>query len=117
MPTIDQQIDALEKKVEEYHNRLRDLKVRASKQRQKDNTRRKVLYGAAFLISLDSIAEEERKRCLERVEACISRSKDREFLGLQPLLRPSSGNQTTPNESEGVIGELPFGDPSWKKQS
>ena len=43
MPTIDQQIHALEKKVEQYHNRLRDLKVRASKQRQKDNTRRKVL--------------------------------------------------------------------------
>ena len=117
MPTIDQQIDALEKKVEQYHTRLRDLKVRASKQRHKDNTRRKVLYGAAFLLYLDSIGEEERKRCLERVEACISRSKDREFLGLQPLLRPSAGNQTTPNESEDVTGELPFGDPRWKKQS
>lgn len=85
MPKIDGQIAEIEKKMEQQRNRLRDLKAQATKQDRKDDARRKLLYGVAYLAGLGTLSEDARKRSLDRVQAQITRSKDREFLGLRPL--------------------------------
>lgn len=85
MPNIDEKIEAIEKKSEQLRNRLRDLKAQATKQERKNEARRKLLYGAAYLAGLETLSDDARRRSLARVEAHITRPKDRAFLGLQPL--------------------------------
>ena len=82
MPKIDEQIADIEKKMEQHRNRLRDLKSQATKRERKEDTRRKILYGAAYLVSLDTLSEDARRRSLTRVEAQMTRPSDRQFLGL-----------------------------------
>ena len=84
MPKIDEQIAEIEKKMEQHRNRLKDLKAQATKQERKDDTRRKLLYGAAYLAGLETLSIEAQRRSLKRVELNIMRPKDREFLGLKP---------------------------------
>ncbi|MGR3604014.1 hypothetical protein [Sulfitobacter sp.] len=109
MPKVDDRIAAMEKKMEQDRNRLRDLKAQATKQERKDDARRKLLYGAAYLAGLETLSEDARRRSLARVEAHITRPKDRVFLGLPPLglenaslKKPSDGQDETPG--------LPFGE-------
>ena len=66
MPKIDEQIADIEKKMEQHSNRLRDLKSQATKRERKEDTRRKILYGAAYLVSLDTLSEDARRRSLTR---------------------------------------------------
>ena len=82
MPKVDDRIAAIEKKMEQQWNRLRDLKAQATKQERKDDARRKLLYGAAYLASLETLSGDARGRSLKRVQAHITRPKDRAFLGL-----------------------------------
>ena len=109
MPKVDDRIAAMEKKMEQDRNRLKDLKAQATKQERKDEARRKLLYGAAYLAGLETLSEDARRRSLARVEAHITRPKDRAFLGLPPLglenaslKKPSDGQDETPG--------LPFGE-------
>lgn len=109
MPKIDDQIEAIEKKMEQQRNRLRDLKAQATKQERKDDARRKLLYGAAYLAGLETLSDDARRRSLERIEAHITRPKDRVFLGLPPLAQkdaPRKKPDDGPDETPG----LPFGD-------
>ncbi|WP_370160455.1 hypothetical protein [Limimaricola soesokkakensis] len=93
MPKIDEQIEAIEQKMEQHRNRLRDLKAQATKQERRDDARRKLLYGAAYLTALEALPGEKQQRSREHIEAHITRPKDREFLGLKPL--PASRNTNT----------------------
>ena len=85
MPNIDKQIEAIEKKSGQLRNRLRDLKAQATKQERKNEARRKLLYGAAYMAGLETLSDDARRRSLARVETHITRPKDRAFLGLHPL--------------------------------
>ena len=109
MPNVDDQIAAIEKKMEQQRNRLRDLKAQATKQERKDDARRKLLYGAAYLAGLETLAEDARRRSMERVEAHITRPKDRIFLGL-PIRDDSeqSGREGSTGDGSGTP-DLPFG--------
>ncbi len=106
MPKIDEQIAVVARKIEQNRNRLKDLRGRVTKQNRKDDARRKLLYGAAYLAALPSLSTDAQKRSLERIEACITRPKDREFLGLRPL-------ETGEPEASGTEAEeAPEADPS-----
>ncbi len=107
MPKIDEQIADIEKKMEQHSNRLRDLKSQATKRERKEDTRRKILYGAAYLVSLDTLSEDARRRSLTRVEAQITRLTDRQFLGLP---KRAINDETSHNveHSSNETPNLPF---------
>lgn len=108
MPKITQQIQEVERKMEQHRNRLKDLKSKATKQERRDDGRRKLLYGAAYLSGLNTLSADARRRSLDRVERHISRPKDRDFLGLAPLPASAETNKNTKLKNEGGTAELPF---------
>lgn len=83
MTTLEKQINALEKKIVRERARLSDAKARAAAEHRKRDTRRKILYGAAYLSGLNTLSEQQRRQSLERVHAHIRTERDREFLGLR----------------------------------
>lgn len=85
MACIATQIDDLEREISRKRQRLKDLQQRQKNVARTNDTRRKVIYGAALLAGLKNRTPEERDRTLERVHRFITNNKDREFLGLQPL--------------------------------
>ena len=68
--------------IEQAKARLQDLQAKARKSERRDNTRRKILYGAAYLAALQDLPEEKRAASSDRVHKYVVRAKDREFLGL-----------------------------------
>lgn len=111
MPKIDEQIEAIEKKSEQLRNRLRDMKAQATKQERKDEARRKLLYGAAYLAGLETLSDDARRRSLARVEAYITRPKDRAFLGLPPLPVIGEAEKETGAKEANSTADLPFFSP------
>lgn len=85
MPEYADKIAKIEKKIEQERQQLRDLKARETVQKRKDDTRRKILYGAAILSLIDGLSEEKRSETLDRVHRHIRNAKDREFLKLPRL--------------------------------
>ncbi|GGB93828.1 hypothetical protein GCM10011363_08070 [Marivita lacus] len=112
MSKINNQIAKIENEMAQRRNRLRDLKAQATKQDRKDDARRKILYGAAYLAALPSLSEDAQKRSLERIEACITRPKDREFLGLEPLKNTNSDSKISEGSDKEVTADLPFVNPT-----
>ncbi|KAF0676281.1 hypothetical protein [Profundibacterium mesophilum] len=108
MSKIDDRIAKIEKEMEQRRARLKDLKAEATKQERKDDVRRKVLYGAAYLAGLETLSEDARRRSLARVEAHITRPKDRVFLGL-PALDKKNEAPRKPEDRSGETPGLPFG--------
>jgi len=72
--------------------RLQDLQAKARKSKRRDETRRKILYGAAYLAALQDLPEEKRAASSDRVLKYVRRVKDREFLGL----RTRGANRSAP---------------------
>ncbi|NOD48960.1 MULTISPECIES: hypothetical protein [unclassified Ruegeria] len=72
----------LDQQIEQARVRLRDLQARASKQRRRDETRKKIIYGAAVLKLLEEIERDKADRLLKLLHERISRDSDRELLGL-----------------------------------
>ena len=92
MVNIDQKIAAAEKKIDRERQKLRDLKAQSSKQERRDDTRRKILYGAAYLAGLSTLSERQREQSLERIHALIRSQRDRDFLGISVLDCESGAN-------------------------
>lgn len=95
----------LEARIEEAQARLKDLRAVARKQSRRDETRRKVIYGAAILEIVarwrDGDGKPEEKRAEEASKADrmmralhkkITRETDRKFLGLEE----ASGGKNAP---------------------
>lgn len=72
----------LDTQIEQARQRLRDLQAKAQKQRRKDETRKKIVYGAAVLKLLDDSKGEKADRLLKLLHERITRERDREFIGL-----------------------------------
>ncbi|KKM03338.1 hypothetical protein LCGC14_1775420 [marine sediment metagenome] len=108
MPKLTAQIEEIELKMEQHRNRLKDLKSRATKQKRKDDARRKLLYGAAYLAGLETLSDDARKRSLARVEAYITRPKDRAFLGLERLPNDETLYKDDNSGKATHTPELPF---------
>ncbi|NOD35393.1 MULTISPECIES: hypothetical protein [unclassified Ruegeria] len=72
----------LDQQIEHARARLRDLQARAGKQRRRNETRKKIIYGAAVLKLLEEIERDKADRLLKLLHERISRDSDRELLGL-----------------------------------
>ncbi|CUK06613.1 hypothetical protein RUE5091_02860 [Ruegeria denitrificans] len=72
----------LDQQIEQTRAKLRDLQARASKQRRRDETRKKIIYGSAVLKLLEEIERDKADRLLKLLHERISRDSDRELLGL-----------------------------------
>lgn len=91
MAKVEQKIQDIEKKIEQKRQQVRDLKAMATRQERKDDTRRKILYGAAFLSAVKAQAADAQEKSLARLHAHIRNPKDRAFLGLPVLKDVSRG--------------------------
>lgn len=83
----------LDTQIKHARQRLRDLQAKAQKQKRRDDTRRKIIYGAAVLKLLDDSMGEKAERLQKLLQERIVRESDRDFLGLQELhpISPTSG--------------------------
>jgi lipid II:glycine glycyltransferase (peptidoglycan interpeptide bridge formation enzyme) len=79
------QIAKIEEQLEQQKQRLRNLKAQETKQQRKDDARRKILYGAAFLALINDMTVERQQTALDNVHKRIRAAKDRAFLDLPPL--------------------------------
>ncbi len=74
----------LDQQIEQARARLRDLQARASKQRRRDETRKKIIYGAAILALIEALEDSKKKtEAMEKLHTKITRRSDRDFLGLR----------------------------------
>lgn len=72
----------IETKIAQARQRLRDLQAAAQKQKRRDDTRRKIIYGSAALILAGQFTGEQREKFMKRLHENVSREADRKFLGL-----------------------------------
>lgn len=85
MAKYSEEIEKLEQRMETLRQRQRDLKAKETRQKRADDTRRKIIYGAAYLAALQNLSEEKRAQILARLHERIRNDKDRAFLGLPKL--------------------------------
>lgn len=76
------QIARVEEKLEQQRQRLRNLKAQETSQQRKDDARRKILYGAAFLALMNDRDEGVRLKSFEKIHQYVRSPKDRKFLGI-----------------------------------
>jgi hypothetical protein len=82
----------INQQIEQARARLQDLQAKARKTERHDDTRRKILYGAAYLAGLRDLPKETCAASAERVHKYVVRPKDREFLGLPQLAALRAGD-------------------------
>lgn len=102
MQKYKDKIAKVEQKIEQERQRLRDLRARETAQKRKDDTRKKILYGAAILSLIESLPDEKRRQTFDRVHRHVRNAKDREFLGLPTLPAPQNSprQNTAPGGSK-----------------
>ena len=87
-PSIwENELADLETKIEHARQRLRDLHAQAQKQKRRDETRRKIIYGAALQEHLGQLEASKREATLAWLHKRITRPSDRRFLGLPDALK------------------------------
>lgn len=72
----------IDAQIEQARQRLRDLQTKAQKQKRKDETRRNIIYGAAFQAHLRQLGQPKREATLAWLHKKVTRASDRHFLGL-----------------------------------
>lgn len=85
MSKLDEKIARLEQEIAQQRARLSDLAQRKMAEDRKAETRRKIIYGGAFLAHVADLPAEKRARILSAIHKYINRKADRGFLGLAPL--------------------------------
>ena len=86
MTPIEKQIAASEAKIMKERAKLADAKAKAAAQNRKRDTRRKVLFGYAFLDWTATLPQAERKRIVSLVHARLKR-REREAFPLRDVLQ------------------------------
>lgn len=87
-------------KIADLEDKLRRLRAEAKKMDRRDDTRRKIIYGAALLAFADSADQKKRKFIMARVEPFITRQTDREFLGLPSRQRAADEKPDRPETAD-----------------
>ncbi|WCE69473.1 hypothetical protein PL336_11750 [Sulfitobacter faviae] len=115
MPPIEKQIAALEEKIAKERAKLADAKAKAALQNRKRDTRRKVLFGYAFLDWASSLPRSERKRIVGLVHARLA-EREREAFPLSDVLLSidATAKEKTPSKpkTDPETAFLPF--PAYK---
>lgn len=85
MTKIEDRIARKKQLLDAMTAQLKNLKAQETRQRRKDETRRKIIYGAAILLDIELMTPKQRKIMLGRIHRHVVRKIDREFLGLRPM--------------------------------
>ncbi|WP_353475480.1 hypothetical protein PVT71_18125 [Salipiger sp. H15] len=110
MTHTEKQIATLVAKIARERQKLADAKAKAAAQSRKRDTRRKILFGYAFLDWLTTLSSTERKRIASLVHGRLTQ-RERDAFPLREVLRqiaeaaveqPSRGDEKDPT------GTLPF---------
>jgi hypothetical protein len=109
MQNFATRIAKIQDNIEQEQQRLRELKARETAQDRKDDTRRKILYGAAFLASVKDEKDERQVKNFEKVRSFIFNAKDRKFLGLAELNKKTNLKEGEQSSKESQTPDLPFG--------
>ncbi|TMM55124.1 hypothetical protein [Sulfitobacter sabulilitoris] len=81
----------LDAQIQQVQARLKDLRAIARKHERRNETRRKIIYGAAILHLLDDVSGEKAEKLQHLLDERIRRESDRKFLGLlTAATRPES---------------------------
>ncbi|MGY9037128.1 MAG: hypothetical protein ACKVLA_04850 [Rhodobacterales bacterium] len=81
-------IEALTKEIEQKNALLSDLTQKAKEESRRADTRRKIIYGAAFLAYADLLSPENAEKAFAAVRKQITNKKDRDFLGIGVSNKP-----------------------------
>ncbi|MFC2966820.1 hypothetical protein [Acidimangrovimonas pyrenivorans] len=93
MAEIEKQISDLERSIAQKQERLKDLNQKQKQIARSNETRRKIILGAAFLAGLKHRTPEDQDRSLRWLYRHVTNKRDREFLGLAPLAEPPMRKQ------------------------
>ncbi len=85
MSRSQKKIEALTREIEQKKALLSDLAQKAKEENRRADTRRKIIYGGAFLALVTTLPSEKQERTMAAAKKLITNKKDREFLGLPPL--------------------------------
>lgn len=85
MSRNQKKIEALTKEIEQKKALLSDLAQKAKEENRRAETRKKIIYGGAFLAFSETVPGDQSPRIKGRIDAMITNKKDRDFLGLPPL--------------------------------
>ena len=111
MTPVEKQIAALEEKIARERAKLADAKVKAAAQHRKRDTRRKILFGYAFLDWLATLPPAERKRIASLVHGRL-KSREREAFPLREVLQElaevAPPRSATEAEKGPDTADLPF---------
>ena len=107
MADYNEKIARIEDQMRAQRERIRDLKAQATRQERRDATRRKIIYGAAYLGALDTLEAAKRARTSAVVERHITNPRDREFLGLAPLDEPPGAAAASAREARPAPSSRP----------
>lgn len=110
MTHTEKQIAALEAKIAREREKLADAKAKAAAQSRKRDTRRKILFGYAFLDWLTALPRSERQRILKLVHV---RLKERERIAfpLAEILNhvdAAAVAHTSAKKDDADTAQLPF---------
>lgn len=106
MAELDEKIRQTEEKLKQLKARKQQLEARKraieAKKKRSDDTRRKILLGAAILQKVES-GEWKRERMLALLDATLTRPDDRALFGLDAKEEPAKTTlSTTPAEEKDV---------------
>ncbi|MGJ8556988.1 MAG: hypothetical protein ACSHW6_08100 [Sulfitobacter geojensis] len=82
MSRIEKKIETLTREIEQKNALLSDLAQKAKEESRRADTRRKIIYGSAFLAYSNSLSSENKEKAHSAVHKLITNKKDRQFLGL-----------------------------------
>ncbi|MCB1355119.1 MAG: hypothetical protein KDK53_00985 [Maritimibacter sp.] len=71
-----------ETRIQQLEARLKALKAQAAAQARRDETRRKIIYGAALGRHLKTLESDKCEALLKGLHRYVTRPADRKFLGL-----------------------------------
>lgn len=103
MTAIDDRIATLEAKLKQEKAKKQRLeaarKAAASKKLRAEETRRKILVGAAILAKVER-GDWPKERLMEMLSSTLTRDDDRKLFDLAPLTTPSSTPKLTPTATQ-----------------
>ncbi|WP_163848082.1 hypothetical protein [Pseudooceanicola aestuarii] len=75
-------IETLTREIEQKKALLSDLSQKAKEETRRAETRKKIIYGGAFLAFLETVPADKAQQIKDKINAMITNKKDREFLSL-----------------------------------
>ncbi|WP_386166755.1 hypothetical protein [Sulfitobacter pontiacus] len=85
MSRTEKKIEALAREIKQKTAILSDLNQKAKEEQRRADTRRKIIYGAAFLTYANALPPEKSEKAFSGIHKHITNKKDRQFLEIADL--------------------------------